>query len=132
MHVCRCERHSAASGQRRNETENMHLERVFVDVNSEQLKAILIAVAARLEGFSPGDVDQLCADAATLEPDTDVLIEREISFRGDALPFVIDVLKDAAGALEIVFFLPHSLTSLVQDAARAVVGASAVRSIVAD
>ena len=45
----------------------MHLERVFVDVNSEQLKAILIAVAARLEGFSPGDVDQLCADAATLE-----------------------------------------------------------------
>jgi len=88
-------------------------------------------VASRVEGFSPGDVDQLCADVAALELDDDVLLEPEISFCGVALPFAVDVFKDAEGALEVVFLLAPDLRSMVQDAACAAVGKSAVRSIVA-
>lgn len=109
----------------------MKLDRVFADVNSEQLKALLLMIASRVEGISPGDVDQLCADVAALELDDDVLLEPEISFRGVALPFAIDVFKDAEGALEVVFLLAPDLSTTVQDAACAVVGRSAVRSIVA-
>ncbi len=110
----------------------MDFDRVFASVNGEQLKAVLVAVASQVEGFSPGDIDQLCADVAALEPDDDVLIEPDISFRGNALPFAVDVFKDAQGALEVVFLLPRALTSLVQDVARGVVGTSAVRCIVTE
>jgi hypothetical protein len=108
----------------------MHLDRVFAVANSEQLKAILLAVSSRVSGLSPSEVDQLCADVAALEPDDDVLLEPEISFCGAALPFAINVFKDAEGALEVVFLLATDLTSMVQDVACAAVGKSAVRSIV--
>jgi hypothetical protein len=110
----------------------MYLDRVFVRVNGEQLRAVLAAIASKLEGFSADDVDQLCADVAVLEPDDDALIEPLISFQGDVVPFVVDVFKDAQGSLEAVFLVPRTLTSLVQDVAGSVVGTSAVRSIAAD
>ena len=72
----------------------MYLDRVFVRVNGEQLRAVLAAIASRLEGFSADDVDQLCADVAVLEPDDDALIEPLISFQGEVVPFVVDVFKD--------------------------------------
>jgi hypothetical protein len=110
----------------------MNLDRVFVQVAGDQLKAVLLALVPRLDGLSVDDTDRHCADVAALEADDDVLIEATISFQGTALPFVVDVFKDADGALEAVFMLPPVLTSLVQDAACAVVGAAAVRSVVAE
>jgi hypothetical protein len=109
----------------------MDLDRVFAQVNGDQLKAVLLALAPRLEGFSVEEIDRLCADVAALEADDDLLVEPTVSFRGEPLPFVVDVFKNADGTLEAVFMLPPVLTSIVQDAARAVVGAAAVRSIVA-
>jgi hypothetical protein len=110
----------------------MNLDRVFAQVTGDQLKAVLLMLAPRLEGFSVDEVDRLCADVAAIEADDDVLIEPTVSFQGAALPFVVDVFKDVDGVLEVVFMLPPVLTSLVQDAACAVVGAAAVRSIVAE
>ena len=110
----------------------MNLDRVFAQVTGDQLNAVLLALVPRLEGFSADEIGRLCADVAALEADDDVLIEPTISFQGAPLPFVIDVFKDAEGALEVVFMLPPVLTSLVQDTACAVVGAAAVRSIVAE
>ena len=110
----------------------MNLDRVFAQVTGDQLKAVLHALVPRLDGFSVDDADRLCADVAALQADDDVLIEPTISFQGAALPFVVDVFKDADGALEAVFMLPPVLTALVQDAACAVVGAVAVPSIVAE
>jgi hypothetical protein len=110
----------------------VHLDRVFVRVSSEQLSAVLVAIASHLEGFRSSDIDQLCADVAALESDDDVLIEPDISFQGRALPFVVDVFKDAQGSLEVVFLLPRALTSPVQELARSVVGPAAVRSIAAE
>lgn len=105
----------------------MELDRVFVRVTSGQLEATLVAVTSRLEGFSIDAIRHLCADVAALEADDDVLIEHTISFRGHALPIIVDVFKDTHGALEVVFLVPPVLTSLVHDVAGAVVGAAAVR-----
>jgi hypothetical protein len=110
----------------------MNLDRVFAQVTGDQLKAVLLTLAPRLEGFSVDEIGRLCADVVALKADDDVLIEPTISFQGAALPFVVDVFKDVDGALEVVFMLPPVLTSLVQYAACAVVGAAAVRSIVAE
>jgi len=110
----------------------MNLDRVFVQVTGDQLEAVLLALAPKLEGLSADEIGRLCADVAALEADDDVLFEPTISFRGADVPFVVDVFKDAEGALELVFMLPSVLTSLVQDAACAIVGAAAVRSIVAE
>jgi len=110
----------------------MHLDRVFVRVIGEQLKAVLVAAASQLNGFSADDIDQLCADVAALEPDDDVLIEPDVSFRGAPSPFIVDVFKDAQGSLEVVFILPPALASVVQEVARSVVGTASVRRIAAE
>lgn len=109
----------------------MHLDRVIAEVDIDQLNAILLQVASRIEGFGPGDIDQLCADVAELEPDDDALLEPDIFFSGASHPFVVDVFKDADGALEVVFLVSSDLRPLVEEAAWAVVGKSAVRSLVA-
>ena len=109
----------------------MELDRVFVQVDGEQLRAVLLAIASQLEGFTSGDIDRLCEDVSALDFDDDALVEPDVSFQGTATPFVVDVFKDAQGSLEIVFLLSPVLTSLVEVAARSVVGTTAVRSIAA-
>jgi hypothetical protein len=108
----------------------MLLDRVFVALTDGQLKSLLLEVASHLRGgLTTGEIEQFCAGVAALEPDDDLLIEPSVAFRGEELPFVVDVFKDEHGALEAVFLLAPALTSLVQDEARSLAGAAAVRSM---
>jgi hypothetical protein len=109
----------------------MRLDQVFVNVSIDQLRTLLLTFASRLSGFTATDVEDFCASVNVLDPDDDAIFEPTVSFQGEHLPFVVDVFKDAQGALEAGFLLAPMLTPLVQNEARSLVGAEAVRSIIA-
>jgi hypothetical protein len=108
----------------------MTLDRVFVHLQPEQIRTLLLAIAARLDGgFTPVDVEQFCSDLPTQSADDDLLIEPIVVYQGAQLPLVIDAFKHDSPSLELVFMTPAVLADLVEGEVRASFGDISLRRL---
>jgi len=106
----------------------VRLDRVFVTLQSREVRGLVLAVATHLDGgLSSSEVDEFCEALDALAPDDDVLIEPIVGYRGEALPLVIDAFKEEAGRCEVGFLVPRALAELVQQQAERVCPAAPVR-----
>jgi hypothetical protein len=106
------------------------LDRVFIDLAPEQIRTLLVAIAARLDdGFTAADAEQFCTNLVAAAVDDDLLIEPGVTFRGARLPFAIDAFKGESESVELVFFAPAVLADLVESEVRATLGDVGVRRV---
>ena len=106
----------------------MTLDRIFVRLQPEQIRTLLLAIAGRLDdGFTRADAEQFCSDLATLSADDDLLIEPIVTYEGVQLPLVIEAFKDASPSLELVFMTPALLADVAEREVRSLFGDIGVR-----
>jgi len=115
---------------RLTEAGSVTLDRVFVRLPPQQIRTLLLAIAARLDdGFTKANVEQFCSELVALSADDDLMIEPIVAYQGAQLPLVIDAFKDASPSLELVFMTPALLADLAESEVRALFGDISVRRI---
>jgi len=95
------------------------LERLAVRTSLEQVSALLLAVAERLDGgFSRDDVEEFCTGVSRLDVGDDLVAEPAVSFRRTMYAFVIDVSRREGAVFEIAFIAAGVLIDMVEREAR--------------
>lgn len=91
------------------------LYRIFVSLVPARLRLLLFALEAHLDGtLARYEVEEFCARAEGLSPDSDVLMEPAVSFQGHESPLVVVVFHRPDGAWEVVFMVLEPLVALVR------------------
>jgi hypothetical protein len=108
---------------------SMTLDRVFVHLAPDQIRALLVALANRFDdGFTTADAEQFFSRLAASSADDDLLIEPIVAFQGSRLPFAIDAFKGESALVELVFLTPPVLADLVETELR-VIGDVSMRRV---